>query len=104
LVQFEIDLELKSFVPSSTPGMKQTWSSIGFGLTRYKWMCPSWHQSQSILRVPVNAPPDHLAWKTFRRAGGVESVSKTLAREGYFFAATLFLARPSTFNMNIPQH
>jgi len=57
--------------------------SFGVGLLVYRAVCPSWQKTLSLLQVPVNVPPDHLAWRTFGRAGGVENVGRVLEREGY---------------------
>lgn len=62
---------------------RRAFSTLGYALSRYRNICPSWSQTQSLLGVAPEATPDHVAWRTFKRYGGIQGVSKILQEDGY---------------------
>ena len=63
--------------------MKNSIDAISSGLHCYKAICPSWHIINDVLGVQTFAKPDHVAWRTFRGAGGIKAAASVLEEQGY---------------------
>lgn len=63
--------------------MRRAFSSITRGLDHYQQICSSYSIARDMLNVPHTTQPDHVAWRSFRSAGGIQNIETVLAEEGY---------------------
>ena len=56
----------------------QTLKMILSSLHKYKRLCPTWTKCCSILNISSGITPDHIAWRTFKYTGGIDSIEKII--------------------------